>query len=152
MLEVLGQSAVSIQPCQRPLYDPTAWKDHETPVGIGPFDDLEGPFADPAQRLPEFVASIAAIGKHMAQPREAVDDLGQHQRCAVAVLDVGGVDHGVDQVALSVGDDVALAALDLLARIIATRTPGFGGFNALAVDDPGTGRGIAPGRLAPDQQ
>ncbi len=70
--------AVSIQPCQRPLYDPTAWKDHETLGGIGPFDDLEGLFADPAQRLSEFVASIAAIGKRIAQPREALDDLGQH--------------------------------------------------------------------------
>lgn len=51
-----------------PLYDPTAWKDHETLGSIGPLDDLEGSFADPAQRLPEFVASIAAIGKHVAQP------------------------------------------------------------------------------------
>jgi len=66
LLEVLGQSAVSIQPCQRPLYDPTAREDHETPADIGPCDYLEGPFANPAQRLPKFVANIAAIGKHGA--------------------------------------------------------------------------------------
>jgi hypothetical protein len=88
----------------------------------------------------------------MAQPREAADDLRQHQRRTVAVLDVGGVDHGVDQIALGVGQDMALAALDLLARIIAARTAGFRGFDALAVDHPGTGRGFAPGRLAPDQE
>ncbi len=62
------------------------------------------------------------------------------------------MDRGLDQIALGVGQDVALTALDLLARIIAARTAGFGGFDALAVDDPGTGRGITPGRIAPDQQ
>ena len=29
-----------------------------------------------------------------------MDDLRQHQRCAVAVLDVSGVDHGMDEIAL----------------------------------------------------
>jgi hypothetical protein len=118
LLEVFGEAAVSAQPCQRPLDDPTAREDHETLGRIGTLDDLDGPFADPAQRLPELVARIAAIGEDMAQPREALDDLGQHQRRTVAVLDVGGVDHGVDQITLGVGQDEALAALGLLARIV----------------------------------
>ena len=61
----------------------------------------------------------------MPKPGEAPDDLAQHQRCSVSVLDVGGVDHGVDQIARGVGEDVALAAPDLLARVIATRFAGF---------------------------
>ena len=60
----------------------------------------------------------------MTQPWEAVDDLLQHQRCLVTVMDVGGMDDSVDQIALGVGDDVALVAFDLLARIIAARSFG----------------------------
>jgi hypothetical protein len=51
----------------------------------------------------------------MAQPREAPDDFRPTQRRAVTVLNVGGVDHGVDQIAFGVGEDMALAALDLPA-------------------------------------
>ena len=91
------------------------------------------PRGDPAQSVLEFVAGIAAPrvkpegrrGEDVPQPGEAPDDLAQHQRCSVSVLDVGGVDHGVDQIARGVGEDVALAAPDLLARVIATRFAGF---------------------------
>src|SRR3546814_3059960 len=81
-------------------------------------DLLDSPFADTPERFPELVASIAAIGKDMAQPWKAVDDFTQDQRRAVAVLNVGGMDHRMYQIALGVGEDVALAALDLLARVI----------------------------------
>ncbi len=40
---------------------------------------------------------------------------------AIAVLDVGGVDLQADQMTFGVGDDVALAALDLLAGVVAAR-------------------------------
>ena len=69
--------------------------------------------------------------RNAAQPREALDDLGQHQRCTVSVLDVSGVDHGVDQIALGVGQNVALATLDLFARIIAMRIDTEPPFSAL---------------------
>ena len=88
----------------------------------------------------------------MAQPREALDNLGQHQRRAVTVLDVGGVDHGMNEIAIGVGEDVALAPLDLLACIIAARTARFCGFHALTVDHPGAGRCFAANYLSSDQQ
>src|SRR3546814_14386099 len=66
---------------------------------------------DLAQRLPELVASIAAIGEDMAQPREAMDDFRQYEWCAVAVLDVGGVDYGMNEIDVGFGEDVALASL-----------------------------------------
>ena len=46
----------------------------------------------------------------MAQPREEVVDGFDDQRCAIAVLDIGGVDRGANQQAGSIGHDVALAA------------------------------------------
>ena len=75
----------------------------------------------------------------MAQPREALDGLCQHQRSAVTVLDVGGVDYGMDEIAVGVGQDVALAALGLLARIITPWPAAFRGFDALTVDHSGAG-------------
>src|SRR3546814_9459550 len=69
----------------------------------------------------------------MAQPREATDDLGQHQRRAIAILDIGSMDHGMDQIAIGVGQDVALASLDLLPRVIAARPAASRGLHTLAV-------------------
>jgi hypothetical protein len=51
----------------------------------------------------------------------------------VAVLDVGGMDQGMDQIALGVGEDMPLAALDLLACVVAARTAAFRGFDALSI-------------------
>jgi len=57
-------------------------------------------------------------------------------------LDIGGVNLHADQVALGVGDDMALAAFDLLARVEASRAAAFGGLDRLAVDDARRGAGL----------
>src|SRR3546814_20563054 len=88
----------------------------------------------------------------MAQPWKAVDDFTQDQRRAVAVLNVGGMDHRMYQIALGVGEDVALAALDLLARVIAARAATFSRFHALAIDHAGTGRSFPTSRFPSHQQ
>jgi len=104
--------------------------------GIGPPDDLDGPLSKPGSEL---LSGITAIGEDVAQPWKGPDDLGEQQRGSVAVLDVGGVDRGVDQIAIGVGDDMPRASLDFLACIIAAGASSFGGFHAPAVDDPGAG-------------
>ena len=148
MLEVLGQTSISVEPSQGSLDDPAAGDDFEALGGVGSLDDLDGPLSDTAQRAPEFVSGIAAVGEQVTQPGETRDDSDEHERRSVAVLDVGSVDHGVDQIALSIGEDVALAALDLLARIIAPRSAAFRGFDALAVDPRRRRAGLATGALA----
>ena len=74
------------------LDHPAARQEFESLGQIGSLDDLNDPLADAAQRLPELISGIAAIGEEMAQPREAGDHFGEQQWCPVAVLDVGGVD------------------------------------------------------------
>ena len=61
--------------------------------------------------------ALAAICEHVPQSWEVVDDLRRHQRRAVGILNIGGVNHGVDEIAAGVGQDMALPAIDLLARI-----------------------------------
>jgi hypothetical protein len=73
----------------------------------------------------QLIARIAAIGKHMAQPGIKGADRGEHLHRAITVLDVGGVNAQADEMALRVGDDVALASLDLLASIKAARAAAF---------------------------
>ena len=96
----------------------------------------------------EFIAGVAAIGKHVPQPWEAKAHHFQQIDGLVAVLDVGGVDQDEHQKAAGVGEDMALAALDLLAGIITTNSAAFGGFDTLAVDHPGAGVRLAPLDLA----
>ncbi len=64
--EVLGEAAVAVQPGEGSLDDLAAGQEDEAFGLVGPLDDLDSPFADPAQRLPELVSGIAAIGKDMA--------------------------------------------------------------------------------------
>ena len=75
--------------------------------------------------LPELVSSIAAVGENMAQPGKAETHGFQHIDRPVAVLDIGGMDQNEYQVAAGVGEDVALATLDLLAGIKATNSASF---------------------------
>lgn len=100
LLEVLGEASVSVKPCQRALDHPAAGQHLEALGGVGPLDDLDGPFADAAQSILEFVSGVTAIGEDMAQPGEALDDVAQDERRPVAVLDVSGVDHGMNEIAL----------------------------------------------------
>ena len=152
LFEVLGETAVAAEPGQRSFDDPPAGQDLEAFCGIGPLDDLDGPFADAAQGFAQLVAGIATIGEQVPEPREPVDDLGEQQRRPVTVLDIGSVDEGMDQIALGIGQDMALAAFDLFAGIIAARTAALGRLDALAVDDAGAWRGLATLGLARDHQ
>src|SRR3546814_12736673 len=56
----------------------------------------------------------------------------------------------MNQVTVCIGQDVALAPLDFLARIVAPRPAALGGFDTLAVDHSCTGRSFAPCRFPAD--
>jgi type I restriction enzyme R subunit len=76
---------------------------------------------------------IGGVGEEHFQ-----EGLRPEQRCeqhdaAVAILDVGGMNDGVDQQAQRIYENVALLALDLLARIITMR---------VGANDEGNWRGI----------
>ena len=152
LLKVLGKAAVAAEPCKGPLNDPSSGQDLEALGVVRSLDDLDRPFPDLAQRLAKLVAGIATICKDVPQPRVTADDLGQDERCTITVLDIGGMDHGMNEIAIGVGHDVPLAALDLLACIVAPGPAALGGFDALAGDHPGAGRGLASHRFPPDQQ
>ena len=69
------------------------------------------------ERIPGFSASIAAIGEDMPQPGKVKAHCLEHIGRPVTVLNVSGVHQNEDQKSAGVGEKVALAAPDLLARV-----------------------------------
>lgn len=112
--EVLGEASAASEPGESPLDDPASGDDDEALGGIAPPDDLDRPIAFAGERISQLVAGITCVGEEVAQPRIEGADGGEHAGRAVAILDVGRMHHDADEVAVRIGDDVALAALDLL--------------------------------------
>lgn len=142
-LDIHCERAAAAEPGEGSLDDPSSRQDFEALRLIGALDDLKGPSSDLAEAPLELVAAIAAVGEDMTQPGLAMANGVQHINGAVPILDIGAVDDGPDQKAKRVGQDVALAALDLLAGVKAAGAAAFGGLDALAVDDAG-GRAALP--------
>lgn len=59
----------------------------------------------------------------MLDEGEGAAGAAQDALCAVAVLDIGGVDLDGEEPPVGVGQDVPLAPVDLLARIEAFESP-----------------------------
>src|SRR3979411_257085 len=79
----------------------------------------------------EFRSLIAAVGKQLLQERIHPEQSGKKQDTAVAILDIGGVNDGVEQQTQRIYKKEALLAFDLLARIIAMRVDTGPRFSAL---------------------
>ena len=69
--------------------------------------------------IAQFAARIAAIGEDMAQPWKPVADGLEQRRGSVAILHIGCMNKDEEHEAQRVGDDVALAAVDLFPGVVA---------------------------------
>ena len=99
---------------------------------IGAFDDFSFDVRhDFRERLLEFRPLIATVGKELLQEGIHPEQGRQQQDAAVAILDIGAMNDGVEQQAQRVYENMALLALDLLARIIAMRIDAGPPFSAL---------------------
>ncbi len=78
------------------------------------------------------------------QPRPRIAYRAKDRQRAVAVLHIGGMDDGADHQARRVGRDMALAALDPFAGVIAANSTSFGSFYALTAITPAVGVASRP--------
>ena len=119
---VLAQPTTPTQPSKSAFYNPPT-RQHVKPVAVRrPSDDLQQPATEgtsPMDQLP----SVAPIGPDQLEPRVPSHQFAQHQFGSVAVLDVRSVDDNRQKQAKRINYQMALAARDLLARIIAPRPP-----------------------------
>jgi hypothetical protein len=84
-------------------------------------DDLEHPRASAGHRIVRRSALVARVSDDPLQKGKAPSCLPQQSLGPIPVLNAGGMDTDGQQKTERVGQDVALAAIDLLARIIPGR-------------------------------
>jgi len=88
---------------------------------VGTLDDFQRPQTGRCDRLRHPGALVSAIGIDALDEGEAAAGVAQHGRRPVAILDIGRMDGDAQQQAERIDEDVALAAFDLLARVIPRR-------------------------------
>jgi len=122
LLVIADKASVLEDPGECPLHDPAPRQHLEGPCMGAAADDLEGDM--------RFVGGPAHEATGVATISEDAGDKGivparalERQLAAVTILDVGAVDVHGEEPTIGVGQDVALAPGDLLARIVALATP-----------------------------
>ena len=102
--------------------DPTARQDFKALRGARSPDDFDCPFSHAFERAPQVITGATIIGKDMGKPGKALAN-GRHDiNGPVTVLNVGGMGKEADQETAGIGQNVTLAVLDLISRVI-VRTP-----------------------------
>ena len=99
---------------------------------IGAPDDFNFEvWQDFRQGLVESRSLIGRVGQELPQERMHPEQGRKQQDAAVAILDIGGMNDGVEQQTQRVYENVALLAFDLLARIKTIRVDAGPPFSAL---------------------
>ena len=112
--------------------DPAFGQHHESFGLIGAPDDFSFEARqDFRQGVVEARPLIGRVGKQLLQERIHPEQGRKQQDAAVAILDIGGMNDGVEQQPQRIYENVALLAFDLLARIIAMRIDPGPPFSAL---------------------
>ena len=128
---VLGQAPAAIDPGDGAFHDPASWDDLETLGLRGTLDQLDPP-RDIGHGPAQLSAAVGAVGEDRLQEgKEPAGVAIEDQDGAVAVLYVGRVDDDGEDQAEGVDQEMALFALDLLARVIARRVDARPPFSAL---------------------
>ena len=118
-LEVAREASAAADPGKRALDDP-ALGQHLEARNVRPLDDLDEPRTGARQAVGEARALVAAVGEDaFDEGEEAPRARVEHERGAVAILDVCRMHDDVQEEAEGVDKNVPLAARDLLARIVA---------------------------------
>ena len=112
-LPILRHYPTAPQPGEGSLDDPAAWDDLETLCFIRAFDDLQRPASDLFQRALQLWPCIAAISEYMAEQRIGRGDGLQEIGRTIPILNISTMNSKNNQKSGGIGDDVALATLDL---------------------------------------
>jgi len=116
--EVASQPAVAADPGERPLDNPPFGQDLEA-GGVGSLHDLQPPCPGTPGDERHLRTCVSAISKDTFNERKHPSRLAQHLEGAVTILNIGGMNDDAQQEAQRVDQDVPLAALDPLARVVA---------------------------------
>lgn len=131
ILPVFCKPAASVEPGKGPLDNPS-FRQNDELVQFVALDDFDYPFAALICRQCGAWPLIARVGEDAQDEREQGTRALIENACRpVAILDIGGMNDGVQQEAERIYENVALLALDLFSRIVAMRIDARPPFSAL---------------------
>ena len=107
------------QHCTNAHY-PSLGQDLEAP-GIGSLYDLQLPRSGAPDHERHLSTGIATVSKDALDEWEQSSRPAQQLKCSITVLNIGGMNDDVQQETKRVDQDVPLATLNLLARVVARR-------------------------------
>jgi len=132
ILPVLGEAAASVEPRNRAFDNPTLGQLDKSFGAIGTFNDFGFEVRqDFGERVCKKRPLIGAVGEQLLKEWKKTFHRGQQIDAAVAILNAGGMNDGLEQQAQRIYENMALLALDLFARIIAMRIDAGPPFSAL---------------------
>ena len=131
VLVVLGEAAATTEPREGAFDDPALGQDLEADSLIGAFDDLDLPRTEGLHGGSRDGSLIAAIGEDALDERKHPTHRLKHEQPAVAILDVGRMNHDVQREAERVDQDMSLLSFDFLPRVVARRVDPRPPFSAL---------------------
>ena len=118
-LEILGETSAAADPGKGALDDP-AFGQNDEAMQLAAFDDLKFPGPGLGDGGGGFRRLISGIGEDgFYEWEEAACAAIEHKPRTITILDIGGVDDNVQEEAERIDENVPLAPLDLLARVIA---------------------------------
>jgi len=96
--QFLGKPSAAVEPSKGAFDDPTAWKHHESFRPIGALDDFSFELRqDLRQGILKVRPLVATIGKELFQERVHPEKGCKKQDAAIAILDIGRMNDGVQQ-------------------------------------------------------
>lgn len=119
-LEVAHQAPVAADPGKGAFDHPALGQDDEA-MEFGALDDVEFPGAGLGDSGRHLGSLIAGVGEDDLDEGEQAAAPPQQLEGAVVILHRSRMDHDVQEQAEGIDEDVALAARDLLARVVPLR-------------------------------
>jgi hypothetical protein len=133
---IADQSPLAHQPAEGGFHDPTARQYGEASGIIGAFDDFDRQLGtESLDPLSKSLPGAAAIHPQEAQPSEPTQRPAQNQLCAVAFRGAGRTHGHAEHQSQSIHQQMALAAFDPLAGVIANLAAVASGFDTLTVQN-----------------
>src|SRR5262249_16578032 len=145
-LGVLAVPAVSSEPTERSLDDPTL-REHNKPFYLCRSQhSLQQPAKSAFDALGQVVSAVRTIGKdhfQSVEPRFESAENSEDKHGSIVVLDIGRMDNEGEHQAKRVNNDMALASVNLLARIVTSHAAYLRRLDGLTVDNCSAGRRLA---------
>lgn len=116
-LVVAREAPVAADPGEGAFHNP-ALGQHDEAANIAALHDLKLPITGASDESTHLRPGVTTIGNDTLDEGETPPSLPQQCFGAVTVLDIGGVDVDVQQQALRVDEDMALATEDFLPGIV----------------------------------